>query len=59
MHKIRFALAFIRTHQSTYWRYTLLGIAIMTPLFLLQAFFVLQDFNPPRAEGRGLSHTGS
>ncbi len=31
MHKIRFALAFIRTHQSTYWRYTLLGIAIYDP----------------------------
>lgn len=46
MHTITSALRFVQTHQATYWRYTLLGIAIVAPLFLLQSLIVMQVFKP-------------
>jgi hypothetical protein len=46
MQKIRLAFTFVRTHQKIYWRYVLLGIAIVIPIFLMQSLFVVKIFRP-------------
>jgi hypothetical protein len=46
MHKIRSALTFMRTHQQIYWRYVLIGIAVVMPIFLVQSLLVVKFFKP-------------
>ncbi len=46
MHKIRSALTFMHTHQQIYWRYVLIGIAVVLPIFLVQSLWVVKFFKP-------------
>jgi len=55
MQKIRSALTFMRTHQKIYWRYVLLGIVIVMPIFLLQSLLVVKFFKPQMILGPYLS----